>query len=268
MQLSKKVLVFCTIQLVFLFVIGCAATPTTQPKTLSTKPSIYFSNTVVSLTFDDGDADNYLIRSALKENDLRATFYIVSGLTGSKGYMTVEQLRDLHQDGNEIGGHTLTHESLENVRGDALLDEVCQDRSNLLALGFEVTSFAYPFGFYDEEAIEAVKQCGYNSARIVADGPQEMPVPDPYKLEAMPYLVPDTSFQKMAGYVKEVEINGGGWVIFIFHNICSGCDPYAVDFDTFVKFANWLGLQQELNGLKIKTIAEVIGGDVKPKYTP
>ncbi|MBK8619594.1 MAG: polysaccharide deacetylase family protein [Anaerolineales bacterium] len=106
---------------------------------------------MVSLTFDDGDADNYLVRSVLTENDLRATFYVVSGFTGTDGYMTEQQLKDLHADGNEIGGHTLSHSKLTDVRGADLKREVCEDRMNLLAHGFEVTSFAYPYGHYDAE---------------------------------------------------------------------------------------------------------------------
>ena len=269
MNFQRKI--YLTVAMFFiatLFMAGCAAAPTPQPKPTLDKANIDFSNTLISLTFDDGDADNYLIRSALKDNGLRATFYVVSGLTGSDGYMTVDQLHDLYQDGNEIGGHTLTHSSLSDVRGDALKKEVCQDRLNLLNMGFDVTSFAYPFGYYDDEAIKTVKLCGYNNARIVTDGPQEMPVADPYKLEAMPYIVQDTSFNKMASYVKEISADGGGWMIFVFHHVCNGCDEYAVDYDTFVQFAEWIGYRQQNAGLKVETIAEIIGGEVQPGVSP
>ena len=74
-----------------------------------------FLNTIVSLTFDDGDADNFAIRSALMDNDLRATWYIASGLTGTPGYLTQDQLRTLRQDGHEIGGHSLDHINLTDL---------------------------------------------------------------------------------------------------------------------------------------------------------
>jgi len=222
----------------------------------------------VSLTFDDGDADNYSVRSILAENNLHATFYIVSGFTDSNGYMTSDQLRDLYSDGNEIGGHTSNHTKLSEVRGADLKREVCQDRLNLLAYGFEVTSFAYPYGYFDEEAKQAVRDCGYNSARIVTDGPDRVPPEDAYALQAMPYIVKDTDFPKMFRYVTFVENEGGGWAIFIFHHVCNGCDEYAVDLDTFTNFANWLGYQQKANGLVIKTIDDVVGGELKPGVVP
>jgi peptidoglycan/xylan/chitin deacetylase (PgdA/CDA1 family) len=240
------------------FLAGCTANATAIPP-VPTKKDITFKNTVVSLTFDDGDADNYSVRSVLAENSLNATFYVVSSFTNSNGYMTDNQLRDLYNDGNEIGGHTLSHVNLKNVRGADLKHEVCQDRSNLIAYGFEVTSFAYPNGHYDDEAKQAVMECGYDNARGVSGGPELFPPVDSYGLRAMPYIVSDTRFPKMLRYVTEVENNGGGWVIFVFHHVCDGCDQYAVNPEVFSEFAQWLGEQQS-NGLVIKTVGEVMSG--------
>jgi peptidoglycan/xylan/chitin deacetylase (PgdA/CDA1 family) len=248
---------FKLLTLLLIILAGCVSTPIT-PAPTTEKKDIVFKNTVVSLTFDDGDADNYSIRSALAENNLHATFYVVSGFTNSNGYMTDDQLRDLYNDGNEIGGHTLSHLKLTEVRGAELEREVCQDRSNLVAYGFEVTSFAYPFGHYDDEAKQAVTDCGYGNARGVSDGPEMVQPLDDYGLRAMPYVVSDTRFPKMVRYVTGVENDGGGWAIFVFHHVCDGCDQYAISPDVFSKFAQWLGKQQS-NGLVIKTVGEVMG---------
>jgi peptidoglycan/xylan/chitin deacetylase (PgdA/CDA1 family) len=249
------------------FLAACNATPTSTPEAVSTPKSYVFKNTTVSLTFDDGDADNYTVRETLAKNNLHATFFIVSGFTGKDGYMTVQQLRDLYADGNEIGGHSLNHGELTKLDGADLRKEICQDRVNLLAFGFNVTSFAYPFGHYDDEAKQTVKDCGYNSARVVTDGPETIPVGDLFAVQAMPYIVPDTRLPKMIRYVTQVEQAGGGWVIFIFHHVCDGCDKFAVAPGTFTDFANWLG-EQEANGLVIKTVGEVIGGETQPGVNP
>jgi peptidoglycan/xylan/chitin deacetylase (PgdA/CDA1 family) len=232
------------------------------------KKSIDFSSTVVSLTFDDGAADNYLARPVLARYGLHATFYVVSGFTGTEGYMTAEQLTDLYRDGSEIGGHTLSHTKLTEVRGVELRREICQDRLNLLAFGFEAASFAYPFGHYDDEARQAVASCGYNSARGVTDGPDSVPPVDAYVLRAMPYIVSDTDVSKLLRYVTGVASDGGGWVILVFHRICDGCDPYSVDLDTFTRFAGWLAQQRDARGLVIRTVSEVIGGVAQPGVMP
>jgi len=247
-----------SLALLIILLAGCNSASVT-PAPTATKEKVTFENTVVSLTFDDGDFDNYSVRSVLAENKLHATFYIVSGFTNSNGYMTDDQLRDLYNDGNEIGGHTLSHVKLTEVRGEDLKREVCQDRSNLTAHGFEVTSFAYPFGHYDDEAKQAVMDCGYGNARGVSGGPESIPPANTYGLRAMPYIVSDTRFPKMARYVTGVENDGGGWVIFVFHHVCDSCDQYAVDPEVFSEFAQWLGEQQS-NGLVIKTVGEVMSG--------
>jgi peptidoglycan/xylan/chitin deacetylase (PgdA/CDA1 family) len=247
-----------TFALLLFIMSGCISTPSV-PAPTSAKENITFQNTVVSLTFDDGDADNYSVRSALAENNLHATFYVVSGFTNTNGYMTDDQLRDLYNDGNEIGGHTLSHVNLTGVRGEELKREVCQDRSNLVAYGFEVASFAYPFGHYDDAAQQVVKDCGYGNARGVSDGPEILPPADGYGLRAMPYIVSDTRLPKMQRYITEVENSGGGWTIFVFHHVCDGCDQYAIKPGVFTKFAQWLGEQQS-NGLVVKTVGEVMDG--------
>lgn len=252
MKLSSRSLAF-----LLLLLAGCNSAPVT-PAPAAAPKELTFKNTVVSLTFDDGDADNYSVRPALAENNLHATFYIVSGFTNSNGYMNEGQLRDLYNDGNEIGGHTLSHNNLTEVRGADLKREVCQDRSNLIAYGFEVTSFAYPFGHYDDEAKQAVVDCGYGNARGVSGGRDTIPPADEYALRAMPYIVSDTRLPKMVRYVTGVEKDGGGWVIFVFHHVCDGCDKYAVSPEIFSEFAQWLSGQQS-NGLVIKTVGEVMG---------
>jgi hypothetical protein len=130
---------------------------------------------------------------------------------------------------------------------------------NLIAYGFKVTSFAYPFGHYDDEAKQVVMDCGYGNARGVSGGPEMIRPADVYGLRAMPYIVSDTRFPKMVRYITGVENDGGGWVIFVFHHVCDGCDQYSIKPEIFNEFAQWLGEQQS-NGLVIKPVGEVIGG--------
>ena len=254
MKLLRKLFV-----LFFIALSGCINVPVTQQISETPQKVTTFKNTVVSLTFDDGAADNYAVRPVLAQNDLHATFYVVSGFTGMDGYMTEEQLRGLYEDGNEIGGHSLDHVNLSETSGDDLIKEICQDRTNLMDYGFSVTSFAYPFGHYDEEARQTVVDCGYDSARGVSGGPETIPPADKYALRAMPYIVSDTSVSKMMRYITSVEQEGGGWAIFVFHRVCDGCSQYAIGLDTFSKFAARITDQKQI-GLVIKTIDEVISG--------
>ncbi len=249
-----------------LFLAACSSLQSAVlPSSNSGTPN--YSNTLVSLTFDDGDADNFSARAVLVENNLHATWYIVSSFIGAPGYLTAGQLHLLAADGNEIGGHSLTHPDLTTLSGRDLRVQVCQGRLDLLALGFQPVSFAYPFGHFDPQSRQAVVACGYNSARTVIDGPDTVPPADPFTIRSMPYIVKDTRLPKMQRYVTEAVAGGGGWVIFVFHHICTACDQYSIDPPVFAEFAAWLASRQEL-GLSVKTVREVIGGDVQPGVEP
>ena len=175
------------------------------------------AKTVVTLTFDDGYAD--MIANALpvlQKDGLHGTFYIISGALNDNGddpaYMTWSQLATIYQDGNEIGSHSVLHEALPQVDTDEAIQELCQDRYDLMnppglaagSLG-PITSFAYPDGegiatsspnttsdpstwtsassdAASTTTIESLlKACGYNSARTVdgvddGTGPASVPL--------------------------------------------------------------------------------------------
>src|SRR2546425_13294211 len=68
---------------------------------------------LVVLTFDDSKASHYsVVRPILKRYGFGATFFITEGFsfqTNKQDYMTWEQIRELHQEGFEIGNHTRDH---------------------------------------------------------------------------------------------------------------------------------------------------------------
>jgi len=214
--------------------------------------------TVVSLTFDDGAADNFESAAVLSRYGLHATWYIPSGLVGQPGYMTWDQLQALQADGHEIGGHSADHINIDGLDGQALRHQVCDDREALHGHGFEPVSFAYPFGGYDEAAKQMVHECGYASARSIGAGPEDIPPVDAFTLRAYPYIVNDTSFSKLQRYVSGVRKEGGGWLILIFHHVCDACDYFAVHPDVLQRFIQWLAEEQAQGRVKVRTVGEIV----------
>ena len=237
---------------------GCIAAPAAPPPVPPPQTPMVFKNTIVSLTFDDGAADNYVVRETLKLHHLHATFYIISGYVGKDGFMTIAQIKDLYADGNEIGAHTVTHPKLSTLSLADQKKEICQSRTDLMAMGFTITSFSYPYGDFLDETEPIVKDCGFTSGRAVAGGSLD----DPFNLPALPYIVSDTRLPKMIRYVNNVEQEGGRWAIFVFHRVCKKCDYFSVTPETFDEFARWLEEQKD-HGLVIKTVEEVMSEGIK-----
>jgi peptidoglycan/xylan/chitin deacetylase (PgdA/CDA1 family) len=72
--------------------------------------------------------------------------------------ITLEQLRELHAAGLEIGAHGLTHEPLAGKADSA--DEIRQSRVQLSELlgGEPVTSMSFPHGSYDDAALAVARE--------------------------------------------------------------------------------------------------------------
>jgi peptidoglycan/xylan/chitin deacetylase (PgdA/CDA1 family) len=231
--------------------------------------------TVVSLTFDDSDEDQYTnALPALESHDMHGTFYAITGYVGvNSGYLTVPQLQAIYAAGNEIGGHTVLHPNLTQVNTAEAAREICDSRDTLLNWGFPVTDFAYPYSASNPTVEGIVQQCGYNSARedgditspygCVSGCPMAETIPpaDPYNIRA-PQSFQDTwSLSQMEGEVTQAENNGGGWTVLVFHHICdNACDPYSVTPENFNALLNWLQTQN----VSVETVAQVIGGSVQP----
>ncbi|HET8786641.1 MAG TPA: Ig-like domain-containing protein, partial [Candidatus Limnocylindrales bacterium] len=227
------------------------------------------SQTVVSLTFDDGLATQYAARSALAAHGMHGTFYVNSGRLGTDDsyYMTWSQVHGLADDGNEIGGHTSHHVNMPLTDPTETQRQVCADRNNLLAAGFQVTDFAYPYGAFNAASESYVQGCGYNSARttsqVAAPPSESIPPPDPYAIRIAGSGNTATSLATLKGYVTQVEEAGGGWVPLVFHQICDACDPNSITMSDFVALLDWL-TARSANGTVVQTVREVVGGQVQP----
>jgi endoglucanase len=222
---------------------------------------------VVSIQFDDGVADQIGALPILNAHAMHATFYVNTGLTGDADHMTWEQLQQLAAAGNEIAGHTLHHVNLKPLKTAEARQEVCGDRNNLLDRGLQPTSFAYPFGGFDDGAKQVVKDCGYNSGRGVAGGTETTPPVDAFATRTPPNPKQGTTVATIESFVTAAEQAGGGWVQLVFHHLCNQCDAYSITPQDFTELLDWLQ-PRAAGGTVVKTTAEVIGGPVQPRVEP
>jgi hypothetical protein len=221
--------------------------------------------TVVTLGFDDGDATQYQVRPMLAGHRMHGTFYINSGEVGSGPYyMTWSQIHDIAADGNEIGGHTLTHPDLALLTADQQRTQICQDRKALIGQGFSpVVSFAYPFDRFTSTTRSIVRECGYATGRRAGGLDccgrpvvETIPPPDPFVTRTPPAIDLNTSLATMQGYVRKAERSGGGWVQIVFDLVCDGCAPLSIKPAQLTAFLDWLE-PRAATGTFVATTADV-----------
>jgi len=145
---------------------------------------------VVAITFDDGYLDNYTkALPLLKKYNACATLYLVidrhnndwsikknpkhnSGALALEEKLSDEQIKEMLDSGIfELGGHTISHPYLPNITMDEKKHEMLECK-NILEREFDtsVSSFAYPFGIYNDEDINIINASDYESAVTTDEG--------------------------------------------------------------------------------------------------
>jgi peptidoglycan/xylan/chitin deacetylase (PgdA/CDA1 family) len=117
----------------------------------------------VVITFDDGcETDLLMAGPLLHEHGMGATFYVTTGFVGKKGYLTVQQLRELHGLGFEIGCHSMTHPYLSDLDTARLRNEVAGAKAQLEQwLGTRIEHFSCPGGRYNPQVQTVVRESGF-----------------------------------------------------------------------------------------------------------
>jgi peptidoglycan/xylan/chitin deacetylase (PgdA/CDA1 family) len=124
-----------------------------------------YSPNAVAITFDDG-CETDLISAApiLRKFGFSATFYITMGFLGKPGFLNHSQLRELSDQGWEIGCHSMTHAYLTDLDEKGLQREITDAKAELeQIIGRTVEHFSCPGGRYDRRVADTASRAGYRT---------------------------------------------------------------------------------------------------------
>ncbi len=156
-----------------------------------------------AITFDDAYEDNLPAYEVLAERGWPATWFVVSSAIGGlstwcdygvprRPTLLPHHLREMRENGMEIGGHSRLHRRLADAPVSELAVETAGCRKALEGvLGGSVESFAYPYGSYNRAVIEAVRDAGYRRACSTDNGTAWQDN-DPFRLRRIAVLADDT----------------------------------------------------------------------------
>ena len=209
-----------------------------------------FDDTYVSLRFDDGWESQLNAYELLKEYNLKGSIYIISGFMGNEGYMSWEDVEKVSEI-MEIGGHTVHHADLKNLRTSQDYEkEIGDDFRTLSEKGFKVKTFVYPYGNYNRTAVNVVKRYYIGaSTQDIGSNTQN----------ADPFLLKDFTIRSFNS-LKDIKrvIIPGTWNILTFHDVGephplapSAVKGNAVSVEFFEEILKWL----KENDIKVITIA-------------
>ncbi|MFT5249442.1 MAG: peptidoglycan/xylan/chitin deacetylase (PgdA/CDA1 family) [bacterium] len=99
--------------------------------------------------------------------------------------LTWEQLSEMHQEGLDIGSHTLTHPILTNIHKEQLRCELLESKQMIeTKLEAEVAGICYPNGMSSDVSVavtKAAKNCGYSYGLIAYS--ENEPYQDEFRID-------------------------------------------------------------------------------------
>jgi len=122
----------------------------------------------IAISFDDGFEDIYENAfSILKYYHFPATIFMASSFIGTKGYLTLGQLKEMQKYGIDVASHTRTHFYLPEANQEELRKEIFGSKVDLEnKLGTVINLFCYPAGGRNVAIMGLVKNAGYMGACV------------------------------------------------------------------------------------------------------
>lgn len=119
----------------------------------------------LTFSYDDGREQDRGLVAMLNQYGLRATFHLVSGLLDMPGHITSAEVPALYR-GHEVACHTCTHPFLNQMPPRMAHRELLEDKAALEKLtDFPVRGLSWPFGAWDETAVQAARLSGLAYSR-------------------------------------------------------------------------------------------------------
>jgi len=120
----------------------------------------------IMISFDDSREEQYSIADKeLSKYGFKGVYFIMTVSLNRPGYMTKDEVKQLSDEGNTIGSHTWNHSNVKNyVDADWVrqIDKPSQELEQIT--GRPINYFAYPFGLWNKQAVQHIKQKGFKAA--------------------------------------------------------------------------------------------------------
>ena len=232
---------------------------------------------LVVLTFDDGNiSDLTTAAPILKGHGFGATFYITSGWVGKPGRLNWEQVKELNDQGFDIGNHSASHPNMLHISEDDIREQIISFDEACAEHGIpKATSFAYPGGHHDRRMVRALAAQGYLTARRAVSPEYPLydrggPGPAYNPSEDDPFLIPgayvrgdlssnDQEFREVLSRARD-----GSICVLIYHGVPDVHPHCSTSVELFTKDMQYLK-DNDFTVISVRDLSKYIDVTKRPK---
>ncbi|MET1087435.1 MAG: polysaccharide deacetylase family protein [Arthrobacter sp.] len=183
-----------------------------------TKPGpLRWDRPMVSITFDDGwQSVHDRALPLLNKYGFRSTQYVNASSIETPGFMTAEEVQQLHAAGHEIAAHSYEHVDLTSISPDRLDEELRKCKEALADAGLDTADLAFPFGRSDPQ-VDWYASKYFDTMRGTDEGINTRQNLKPHDLLVF-YVTDETKPENLAEALAETS-RVNGWLILVYHQI-------------------------------------------------
>ncbi len=195
---------------------------------------------MITFCFDDGYVSTYeFAYPILKEYRFVGTAFIIPSKVGQDGYMSWSQIEELYQEGWEIGSHSYTHPHLTQLSDQMLKGEISLSKFILESRGFNVVSFASPYGDWDERTVNVIRTHYLLHRTSWPPELNSIPLSEDQRYYLKAVAVDEISLEEIKQWIDRAKAEKK-WLILIFHRINENVQKYNLDLETFRKIVDYV----------------------------
>ncbi len=185
----------------------------------------------ISVTFDDGDFNQFKYAfPILTKYKLHADFGIVGSWTAEKPQITTEkggfgikrmgweEIRTLHNAGNEISSHGYFHEKIDVRKPEEKIIHELRRNKKLIQKNIKDSIFTihYPYSFTRDKIIECTKKSGFLFGRL-GDGNKKNTDRNLFRINSKVILNENNPTpNQFFNWIKNAKNN---WLVLMYHHI-------------------------------------------------
>lgn len=205
----------------------------------------------------------------MKEFGFKATFAVITSYLGQDrgtfwARMNQIELKTLQENGMEVASHTKTHPHMLNLTHERLIDEIVNSRKVLVRMEFNVKTFVYPYGEWNQTIVDYVKEAGYVCARTIKPEAYTIENPDAdLRYHIGSWIITNQSLQEFQEILKNVE--RGKVVVLTYHFISNEApEETSTPIQNFHEQMKYL----KENNFEVILLSEIFKIDEKQSSSP